>query len=31
MRLSRPDFATELCRWRDNSITRGLFSPVLSY
>ncbi len=30
-RLSRPDFATQLCHWRDNWITRGLFNPVLSY
>ena len=30
-RLSLPDFATELCHGRDNSITRGLFIPVLSY
>ena len=30
-RLSRPDFATQLCHWRDNWITRGLFSRVLSY
>src|SRR5580658_9391894 len=30
-RLSLPDFATERCHWRDNSITRGLFIPVLSY
>ena len=30
-RLSRPDFATQLCHWRDNWITRGLFIPVLSY
>ena len=30
-RLSRPDFATQLCHWCDNWITRGLFNPVLSY
>ena len=30
-RLSRPDFATQLCPWWDNWITRGLFIPVLSY
>ena len=30
-RLSRPYLATRLCRWRDNSSTRGTFTPVLSY
>src|SRR3989441_1832180 len=29
--LSLPDFATERCRWRDSSYTRGLSIPVLSY
>ena len=29
--LSFPDFATELCPWRDNSYTRGPSIPVLSY
>jgi hypothetical protein len=29
--LSFPDFATELCHWRDNSFTRGPSIPVLSY
>src|SRR5919108_1291589 len=30
-RLSRPHMATERCRWRDNSDTRGASIPVLSY
>ena len=30
-RLSRPDVATQLCRWHDNWCTRGLSIPVLSY
>ena len=30
-RLSRPNIATLHCRWRDNSSTRGTFTPVLSY
>ena len=30
-RLSRPDIATQLCRWHDNWCTRGLSIPVLSY
>ena len=30
-RLSRPKFATQLCHWRDNWITRGSSTPVLSY
>ena len=30
-RLSRPHFATLLCRWRDNRRTSGAFIPVLSY
>ena len=30
-RLSRPDLATRLCRWRDNRSTRGPSTPVLSY
>ena len=30
-RLSRPDFATQLCHWCDNWITRDLSNPVLSY
>ena len=30
-RLSQPNFATERCHWRDSSITRGSFIPVLSY
>ena len=30
-RLSRPHMATERCRWRDNSYTRGASIPVLSY
>ena len=30
-RLSLPDLATERCRWRDNSYTRGQCFPVLSY
>jgi len=30
-RLSRPDLATLLCRWRDNRSTRGPSTPVLSY
>src|SRR5687768_6621785 len=30
-RLSFPDLATERCRWRDNSYTRGQYFPVLSY
>ena len=30
-RFSRPHLATERCRWRDNSYTRGAFNPVLSY
>ena len=30
-RLSRPKFATQLCHWRDNWITRALSTPVLSY
>ena len=30
-RLSRPDIATRLCRWRDNRSTRGPSTPVLSY
>ena len=30
-RFSRPDMATERCRWRDNSYTRGPSNPVLSY
>ena len=30
-RLSDPDVATRLCRWRDNRNTRGPSIPVLSY
>ena len=30
-RLSRPNLATRLCRWRDNRSTRGSSTPVLSY
>ena len=30
-RLSRPHFASQLCRWRDNCFTRGASIPVLSY
>ena len=30
-RLSRPDIATRLCRWRDNRSTGGPSTPVLSY
>ncbi len=30
-RLSRPHIATLHCRWRDNSSTRGVSIPVLSY
>ena len=30
-RLSRPDFATRRCHWRDNRNTSGLSIPVLSY
>jgi len=30
-RLSLPDIATRLCRWRDNRNTRGPSIPVLSY
>ena len=30
-RLSRPYFASLLCRWHDNSCTRGTSTPVLSY
>ena len=30
-RLSRPYFASLLCRWHDNSCTSGTFTPVLSY
>ena len=30
-RLSDPNIATERCRWRDNSYTRGSSVPVLSY
>ena len=30
-RLSRPHFASLLCRWHDNSCTRGASTPVLSY
>ena len=30
-RLSRPDVATQLCRWHDNWCTSGLSIPVLSY
>ena len=30
-RLSRPYFASLLCRWHDNSCTRGTSIPVLSY
>ena len=30
-RLSLPHMATERCRWRDNSYTRGASIPVLSY
>ena len=30
-RLSRPNVATRLCRWRDNRSTRGSSTPVLSY
>ena len=30
-RLSRPDIATQLCRWHDNWCTRGQSIPVLSY
>ncbi len=29
-RLSRPNLATRLCRWRDNRSTRGPSTPVLS-
>ena len=28
-RLSRPNLATRLCRWRDNWHTRGSSTPVL--
>ena len=30
-RLSLPNIATRLCRWRDNRSTRGSSTPVLSY
>ncbi len=30
-RLSRPNVATQLCRWHDNWCTRGSSIPVLSY
>jgi hypothetical protein len=30
-RLSIPNVATQLCRWRDNWYTRGSSIPVLSY
>ena len=30
-RLARPYFASLLCRWHDNSCTRGTSIPVLSY
>ena len=30
-RLSLPHFASLLCRWHDNSCTRGASIPVLSY
>ena len=30
-RLSRPHFASQLCRWHDNCCTRGASIPVLSY
>ena len=30
-RLSRPDVASQLCRWHDNWCTRGQSIPVLSY
>jgi len=30
-RLSFPNIATQLCRWRDNWCTRGSSIPVLSY
>ena len=30
-RLSCPNVATLLCRWRDNRSTRGSSTPVLSY
>ena len=30
-RLSRPNLAIQLCRWRDNWDTMGLSIPVLSY
>ena len=30
-RLSLPHFASQLCRWHDNSCTRGTSIPVLSY
>ena len=30
-RLSNPNIATQLCRWRDNWYTRGSSIPVLSY
>ena len=30
-RLSLPDAATRLCRWRDNRFTGGPSTPVLSY
>ena len=30
-RLSVPYVATQLCHWRDNWCTRGMFIPVLSY
>ena len=30
-RLSFPNVATQLCRWRDNWCTRGSSIPVLSY
>jgi len=30
-RLSLPSVATQLCPWRDNWITRGSSTPVLSY
>ena len=30
-RVSRPYLATLQCHWRDNSSTRGMSTPVLSY
>ena len=30
-RLSRPHFASQLCRWHDNCCTSGASIPVLSY